>query len=392
MEEKILQQQQELEMLRRRLEEIETELCRSRDENVSSDLEGSSFAKRLLGIYADEDPGMEKSMDLDKSFDMDMGKREGLSHKTDNNNNQAILGYPQLSSFRSEVCNEVFAAPSASKAFLTTVYEEEEEEEEDREKVVDEEVQKEVIEEKIMCSSTRPIDGYNSGFDFHSDSLAPSLDFLRTPDISSRQNLEREEDTASFRQLRIQNIFTLCGNYRELSQHKSTPIPTKRRNEIRDSDDISLDSKENYNPLSDKPCSLEVFVKWEASKENPGKIITTLKVVEDATLADLRKLIEIYLGADNQAFTFLVLGDPTGAPVPKEKEASIQASKLPICNNQQRSHLACLRPAKGVQSTNHMPLSSLENKLPLTPISNHQKGEELSLHLGSTPFITLRKH
>ena len=51
-----------------------------------------------------------------------------------------------------------------------------------------------------------------------------------------------------------------------------------------------------------------MYVKWEASKENPGKFITTLKVVKDASLADLRKLIEIYLGADNQAFTFLMLG------------------------------------------------------------------------------------
>ncbi|CAL2254153.1 unnamed protein product [Prunus armeniaca] len=70
--------------------------------------------------------------------------------------------------------------------------------------------------------------------------------------------------------------------------------------------------------------NIEVYLKWEASKENPEKFITTLKVVKDASLADLRKLIAIYLGADNQAFIFLMLGDPTGASVPKEKEATIQ--------------------------------------------------------------------
>ncbi|GFY85431.1 P-loop containing nucleoside triphosphate hydrolases superfamily protein [Actinidia rufa] len=84
-----------------------------------------------------------------------------------------------------------------------------------------------------------------------------------------------------------------------------------------------------------------------ASKEqHKGRFITTLKVVKDATLADLRKLIEIHLGAEKQAFTFLVLGDhPNGAPVPREKEATLQASKLPICN-QLRGHLACLHPVK----------------------------------------------
>jgi kinesin family protein 11 len=70
-----------------------------------------------------------------------------------------------------------------------------------------------------------------------------------------------------------------------------------------------IDSKENYNPLiGSNDSQIEVHVKWEASKGNNGKFITTLKVLKDATLADLRKLIEIYLAADNQAFTFLVLG------------------------------------------------------------------------------------
>ncbi|KAK3190368.1 hypothetical protein Dsin_029929 [Dipteronia sinensis] len=83
MEETILQQQQEVEMLRRRLEEIEFELCHSREVRSSRDFEGSSFAKRLLGAYADEDPGMVKSMDLDMS-DAEPFVRIGAVHQPDN--------------------------------------------------------------------------------------------------------------------------------------------------------------------------------------------------------------------------------------------------------------------------------------------------------------------
>ncbi|CAL2254155.1 unnamed protein product [Prunus armeniaca] len=109
--------------------------------------------------------------------------------------------------------------------------------------------------------------------------------------------------------------------------------------------------------------NIEVYLKWEASKENPGKFITTLKVVKDASLADLRKLIAIY-----QAFIFLMLGDPTGASVPKEKEATIQVTKLPLCNNKSNGYLASLRPLKGMQSPSQLPLiplpwKSLENRL-----------------------------
>ncbi|KAF2285518.1 hypothetical protein GH714_005223 [Hevea brasiliensis] len=100
------------------------------------------------------------------------------------------------------------------------------------------------------------------------------------------------------------------------------------------------DSKENYNPSKESnDAQIDVHVKWEATKGNNGKFITTLKVVRDATLADLRKLIEIHLGADNQAFSFLVLGDPNGATIPKEKESTVQAIKLPIATT---SHMVTL--------------------------------------------------
>ncbi|KAL8227384.1 hypothetical protein R6Q57_017216 [Mikania cordata] len=320
MEQKICQQQEELEMLRRRLEEIESELTRSREgkQNVSSSfcIEGSSFAKKLMDMYADEDPGMEKSMDLDRSLDMEMGSKAA----------NAILEHPYD--------EDIYVLPPTS-TFLSTVFEEDEEEEEEEE---EEEVQKDVIEEKMVCVRSPP---RVSAINMDIDSL-------------SKAGSESEcVDTASSRQLRIQNIFTLCGNYRELSQHTETN---------KNSETMS-DSKENCSPLSGNDV-VEVIVKWEG-----GKVITTLRLVKDATLADLRKLIEIHLAADNQAFTFLVA--PIGGDVKEAEEASLLASKLPRCNNGQmrkQQHVACLRPAK----TNHIntPFISLENKLPLSSLEN----------------------
>ncbi|KAJ9555776.1 hypothetical protein OSB04_010390 [Centaurea solstitialis] len=360
MEEKIFQQQEELETLRRRLEEIESELTRSRcikQENgnvASTSMEGSSFAKKLMDIYAagGEDPGMEKSMDLDKSLDMEMGKRD--HNKT--NSIQAILGYPFMDNLKNEVEDD------GDDVYVPQDEEEEEEEEEDKE------VQKEVIEENTVYSVKK------DDFKFDMDSLTPN------------PSLECGGGGASSRHLRIQNIFTLCGNYRELSSQQHTlsmETPGVVDEEEKQTAKVVLDSKENCSPLScskedNKSDVVEVVVKWEAAApliENGGKVITTLRLVKDATLADLRKLVEIYLAADNQPFTFLALGgDPTGAPVGKEEEALVLATKLPTCSNisngqMRRQHLACLRK---VDSNHHhiplekkLPFTSLENKLPL---------------------------
>ncbi|KAJ0778736.1 putative plus-end-directed kinesin ATPase [Helianthus annuus] len=148
MEQKIIQQQEELETLRRRLEEIESELTRSREgkqnenesRNLSSSfsLEGNGFAKKLIDMYADEDPGMEKSMDLDKSLDMEISSKREYQ-KAANNSIQAILGYPYI-----ENDEDVYVPGSTGKSYLSTVFEEDEEEVE--------EVQKDVIEEKMDLS------------------------------------------------------------------------------------------------------------------------------------------------------------------------------------------------------------------------------------------------
>ncbi|XP_039071226.1 kinesin-like protein KIN-10A isoform X2 [Hibiscus syriacus] len=348
MEERILQQQEEVEMLRKRLQEIEFELRSSKDVNEesesSNELDGSSFAKRLVGIYGDEVPGMVMSMELD------MNDPEPYVHAA----NQSETDFPPQFGI---------------KAGLTTVYEEEETEEED------EEVEKVIIEEKRICSNEKTF-----------ESATPT-----------------QPDSDTSRLLRIQNIFTLCGNQRELSQQTRTPAKSSAITEtvephwpfvmVADDSVVRSLNKENQIPDECTDGQVDVYVKWESSKENSGKFITTLKVANDATLADLRKLIDIYLDVDNQAFSFLVLGDPTGATVPKENEAIFKASKLPICNN---GYLACLRPAKGLQITNHLPLSPLENKLPLaasTRLLNQgdDLSPKLSPHLSTTPFINARR-
>ncbi|KNA24113.1 hypothetical protein SOVF_018770 [Spinacia oleracea] len=377
MEEKVQRQQQEVEMLRRRLEEMEVELSRSRDVSSGSSSDGSGvdldsigLVRRLKEVYADEDPGMEKSMDLD------MGDQDSYAR-------EVIIGQGS------------FTPILAEKTYLSTVYEEEEVEGEDE----DDEVEKKVIEEKKVSTS---------------------------PLVVSDVQL-----TPSSRKTRIQNIFTLCGNQRELSQSQRPPLfsetscdqstmehspmtttPPATPESVKKNLNLSPKAtpepmKENFNPSEaanneSSSVLIEVYVKWEATKENPGKFVNKLKVVRDATLADLRKLIEIHLGIDKQDFTFLSLGDPTGAPILKEKEENVLASKLPTCNNQLGGHLACLRPAKGAQSPSVVPFTSLENRLhtttTTTPVSCAKKivndclSPSIDSDLGSTPYITHRRY
>jgi kinesin family protein 3/17/kinesin family protein 11 len=54
--------------------------------------------------------------------------------------------------------------------------------------------------------------------------------------------------------------------------------------------------------------------------------------------------------------------DPSGAPVSRDKEASVQISRLPHWNNQPDSYLACLRAAKK-PAVDNMPFSPLDSKL-----------------------------
>ncbi|XP_058094645.1 kinesin-like protein KIN-10A [Magnolia sinica] len=492
MEEKLLQQQEEVEMLRRRLEEIESELCHSKDDSVEvlQDMGESNFMKRLSEIYADGDQGMEKSMDLDLAEQptvLDVKEIDEDAHKAENGRNGSISSSRFWDLTESDDISEL---NFAEKVCLSTVFEGEEEGEDAEE----EEVEKEVVEEKVVDYSGTDDASRQTDINMHPFA---ALNFVQTPNSCSRDlgeadyrsrtekpaslrltgELENSKDAASARRTRIQNIFMLCGNHRELSQHVRIPTPAKKRPEaaevrsspvvvpseelvpktnskefsqlqtirqpefgsqngfpsdrnvgnnimgspisalldpfssLRLADDpksadtqmnktlgsfeTPQDSKENTRPRDEEHTNgmVEVYVKWEASKEYPGKFITKLRVLNDSSLADLRKLIETHLGRDNskQAFTFLMLGDPAGAPVTKENEATIQASKLPICNNHVSSHLACLRPIKkAIQRSDHLPLASLENRL-LIALNSPSKGEgfppKISQKFGSAPFL-----
>ncbi|GAB2217748.1 hypothetical protein Drorol1_Dr00000959 [Drosera rotundifolia] len=375
MEETIQQQQHEVEILRRRLQEMEIQLSRSRDarSDAGDNLDGACFARRLMEAYGDE--GMEKSMDLDmgeESCGREVKIVGGELQKFKANNQQTIARQNFL---------------TGNRIGLSTVAEEEE-----VEKSEDEEIEKTVIEEKRVTSSPR-----------------------QTPQSFQPENLK---DPNSSRKLRIQNIFTLCGNHRELSQqlrsqdweqkksaetnaavHEKSPLPEpvkevklEETNVYRSPtpNKVATESKENMTPKDcDADSLMEVYVKWEATKGTPGKFINKLKVVKDAKLSDLRKLIETNLRIDKD-FTFLSLGDPTGAPVPREKEATMPASKLPACSSQLGGHLACLRASKATPSPScHLPLTPLENMLRITPVSFPTKMMESNV--GSTPFITQRK-
>ncbi|KAJ8639228.1 hypothetical protein MRB53_015922 [Persea americana] len=474
MEEKILQQQVEVEMLRRRLEEIETELCHSTEKEhhgVANDTVGSSFIQRLSEIYPEGEQGMVKSMDLDMGEELPvLGVKDVRNH--DVRKPEKIRNISSMNSHGWAVEGDDTAWEKIAKRVgLSTVFEGEEHEN------TEEEVEKEVVEEKVLSFGDKT-DGFSD------INMSHPLNLVQTPASCvrnmgekncSRKRSENAKDAASARRTRIQNIFMLCGNHRELGEHVRFPTPSKKRSEaggtrspptvlsdesatkpnlkelsplqtvpqpehrsyasfiaegtarnnsakspnsallepfsslnIADEQELTdsqlskkcsssvkpLELKENNIP-NDEDGLLEVYVKWEASKENPGKFITKLKVLKNSSLEDLRKLIETHLskGNNKQEFTFLMLGDPTGAPVLNEKEATIQASKLPICNSHISSHLACLRPIKkAIQRPNHLPFSSLENKLSVASnnLSMIDQGESFSPRTGkkfSSAFV-----
>ncbi|ONK79532.1 uncharacterized protein A4U43_C01F7310 [Asparagus officinalis] len=319
MEEKISQQEEELSSMRQRLEEMEVERGKSN---------GEALVKRLPELY-NGDLAMEKSMELD------MGDLPVIHDVREIKENFHQFNPQSLSLDNEGNDNDTRFTDGAC---LSTVFEREDEGEE-KGSIEGYEVDKERVEE-ITRQTER-----DSKFGF----------------------LENPKDATFERKTRIQNIFRLCGNYRELAQQVTVKIPSKTTevdSAILSHLSADIELKENYKPDG----MMEVCVKWEASKEFTGNIIKKLKVLKDSTLSDLRKLIEIHVEEINskQSFTFLLLGDPSGAPVTIEKEATIPACKLPLCNNQLNNYLACLRPIKkSIQLPNHTPFGSLENTIPI---------------------------
>lgn len=220
MEERMLQQQQEVEMLRRRLEEIESELLNSRDAssndvNKSRDMDGCRLAKRLLGgVYASTDAGMVKSMDLDMD-DQEPIREVKLIGGVDSSDIQSLLD-----KVNETVDHDVFSSRfgDGDRVCLSTVFEEEEAEDEE---------EKEVIEEKRVCT----VEGLAQVTPNVVNRSQNKDDFLKDRSeigIGSINDNECSKDTAFSRKLRIQNIFTLCGNHRELSQ-QIAPMPENNR-------------------------------------------------------------------------------------------------------------------------------------------------------------------
>ncbi|KAF9609646.1 hypothetical protein IFM89_017785 [Coptis chinensis] len=351
MEEKILQQQKEHELLRRRLEELETELQQSRDKTGHDkvrEVEGSGFAKRLLELYADADQGMEKSMDLDmgdqqplvvhevKQVDKGVsqhktyGSLDGLSH--------------HLTDTEVEEDGDMIAPKFTEKVYLSTVFEEDKEGQ-DKDDAEDIEVKKEVVEESSVHFSRKIADA-GAHLNIDKDSVvSPQNIQIRKPYTGS---IERP-DYCSVGKLEQSGVG--LGSMDNLESAKD-PASTAPAPEF----------GHNYRVLSDVTTNtMEPFVLLKFSNEQ-NLVESQLKkgqisfetVVKDCTLADLRKLIEINLDKETikQGFSFLMLGDPPGAPVIKEKEATVI-----------QDHSTCLRPLKIIQRPNNLPFSSLENKL-----------------------------
>lgn len=137
-----------------------------------------------------------------------------------------------------------------------------------------------------------------------------------------------------------------------------------------DEENLGQQSKQSK-PRSDM-C--DVYAKWETSRESSQGVIKTLCLEKTAKLADLRKLLQPCVSEREQDFTFLMLGEPGGALVEKAVEPELQVASLPIWENQKGSHLACLRPRKGLfpapaQKYAH-PFRPLENQIAKTLLSS----------------------
>ncbi|CAM0942896.1 unnamed protein product [Alopecurus aequalis] len=420
MEEKMLRQQQELLALKQRLQEVEREKVDTR-QPVQQDIVGGRLLARLSEMAAGGDPSM--SMAMSMSMDLDAGDQPSALDvkviKEDTRQqgqiwNNTITAGSCTSALEQEDAVRLSGFPE--KAVLSTVYEEGDEGEE-KDNCAEEEVCKEVVEEES----------------YKVDRMEQPL---AEPDRTNR----------------IQNIFRLCGNYRELVQKQNAESPVKQQvlgdEENKQlvqqllGDENSLPAKqlfgdENRDPsawaaietpmcdvkIADSPVSsqlspivcqvvdeagltvpeelkscttpeandqskqkaqeglLEVYIKWES-----GNLIKGLKLLPTACLSDLRKLVEAHFDeASNkkqqqphhQQFTFLLLGDPSGAPVSREKESTVQISKLPNWNNQTNSYLACLRAVKkpaAAEQLHQMPFSPLESKLNSALNSVQQQG------------------
>ncbi|KAJ3691499.1 hypothetical protein LUZ61_020663 [Rhynchospora tenuis] len=323
MEEKVLRQDNEIESLKNRLREFE---CGGREV-----VNYGHVTSRLAEMVGDQ--SMVKSMELDYG---DQVTSSGFVDVKEVKEDTSVASWARnlLPTIEEE------ASEDRDQVNLSTIFEAEE----------SEEVEKEVVQEERR------------------DEMVPT------------------QYTEADRQTRIENIFRLCGNYRELAKkddnkahiqtygdENAEPSPFSAKSQLVAALAGSPIKVKSVSPLCPKEAKwgemgggLDVYVKWEVSKESSGSMITKLTVPKDSTLSRLRSVLEAHFNEknNNQDFVFLLLKDPMGAPVAKEMEAEMQVTNLPKCSNKIDGYLASLRPLKnGIHRPNHLPFSPLENKL-----------------------------
>ncbi|KAI9122295.1 hypothetical protein K1719_006984 [Acacia pycnantha] len=220
-------------------------------------MEPSGFAKRLMRIYkSEEDLGMVKSMDLDmddpEPLYMKMKKKERRIMK----------------------------------------------------RVEDEEVEKEIIEEKRV--------GSVQNLELTPSSNLPRRNTKQDDDHCFKHNQEEDKDSDSSRLLlRIQNIFTLCGNQRELSHFaiiQNTSVSCFYKNEEVDtwhiwhfaSDIVMVMEEEKVENKEGKAKAKERWLQLEKG---------WVKVNSDrAGKGDPGELLELAVKCNFSLSSFLVLG------------------------------------------------------------------------------------
>ncbi|XP_078162069.1 P-loop containing nucleoside triphosphate hydrolases superfamily protein [Carex rostrata] len=334
MEEKVVRQENEIELLKNRLTEFEF-----RGQEV---MNFGYVATRLADVAGDQ--SMVKSMELDYG-DQQVSSSSAFLDVKEVKEDTITTTVPSWNRNLLPTIEEEAMSEDRDQVLLSTIFEAEDS---------SEEVDKEVVEEERK-DETVPVQ------------LA-------------------EED----RQTRIETIFRLCGNYRELAKKDDN------KGQIQTYGDENAEpfSAKNQlvaalagSPIMVKPVTplglrevrgggeveeeegLDVYVKWEVSKDSSGSMIKKIKVPQDATLCTLREVLEVYFNEknNNQDFVFLLLRDPLGAPVAKETEAEVPVTELPKFSSKIEGHLASLRSLK---NRPQLPFSPLENKLGSPLISN----------------------
>ncbi|EFJ26473.1 hypothetical protein SELMODRAFT_97490 [Selaginella moellendorffii] len=187
------------------------------------------------------------------------------------------------------------------------------------------------------------------------------------------------------RKARIENIFLLCGNHRELAKSpRRGDAPSwdttsdiqdghlsPFRPRDRDSLKAVLDSLSTPEALhaaatiSNDNSDTEVYVKWESTKMAAGKPICSVHVSSSTSLADLRTKIGLHVISPSD-FSFS-LGDFGGAPIDRAAENALLVRSLPLHENNPNWRLACLRtsatsPAKSSPSSRSTPFKPVENR------------------------------